>query len=181
MNLYGILIKEATLSCSHCDEMFKNERLLSYHKLYTHFVEEEKNGVSQCDLCLRYFQNTKNLKLHKTSLHYGRKEPKKGMKPQNIQCFICLDSPNYLNVEELKGHQESECHKEKVKSQVKVFCNVCKLNFEGDIEALQVHLKGEDHKKELDFLGEFYRSKFCVPCRKTFDSFEELKNHAAKD
>jgi len=117
---------------------------------------------------------------HKKLVHYGNTDPRKdGEKPENIKCFICEDSPSFLGPEGLKFHESSEEHKTKVNSRISVHCNMCREKFEGKVEALQEHLKGQKHEDEIKSLGDYDRAKFCVPCRKEFSNFKELKKHEA--
>jgi len=176
--VHGIFTVQPTLNCTHCDLKFNEQGLLWLHKQKVHSVSNADNLKSKCEMCLKYFYSSKNLKVHKKSVHFGNKESQEGRQIENIKCFLCADS-QFISLEGLKVHEESKEHQDNLKSRITVHCNVCRANFHGDVEALQLHLKMAEHEEEVQKLGNYDQGKFCVPCRQEFETFEQLKIHEA--
>jgi len=173
---HGILLDDCDLiHCTHCDMVFNVKKIFNSHKLNVHKVGCKEQNF-QCEICLKFLSAKKGLWDHKRIMHGIEKDTKTPM-GQIYKCFLCPGSAAYDKAEDLLEHEETEEHKKEVLSRISVHCNVCRINFDGNADALSTHLKGEEHKKQLADLGDFETNKFCVPCRQNFDSFEELKKH----
>jgi len=172
---------QQTLPCSHCDLIFQDTIHLKRHKLGVHQFGSKEQGHYQCGFCLKYFSDISYHKSHVKIVHYkGFKPSTTGQLPDNIKCFNCVGCPYYSTEEELKAHEDTEEHKNEINSRISVFCNVCKKNFKGSLEALKDHIESEDHQNELESLGNFERETFCIPCRVPFESFQDLCKHEGR-
>jgi len=168
------------LPCSHCDLIFRDPLHLKRHQLAAHHFGSSDQGNHQCGFCLNYFSDISNYRHHVKELHYKGFKPSEDKEPDNIKCFLCVNCPYCSTKEELKAHEDSEEHKSEINLRISVFCNLCKKNFEGNLEALKDHFESQDHQNELASLGDFDRETFCIPCRQSFGSFEELYTHEKK-
>jgi len=174
---------ESGIPCTHCDFSFPDSEVLKAHKLKAHILGSKQDGYSQCQYCLKFFMSKEELNEHETKKHFPScttttKTTTKNKKQLaiNINCFLCKKCPKISTLEDLKNHERSQMHKINL-SVVSVYCNVCRINFEGNVNALRTHLKTPGHLKELKSLNYFDLKLFCVPCRENFECTEDVAAH----
>ena len=147
---------ENPITCEICGKVFSQLSALNNHKKKRHVTEEELAKIScKCQKCDVNFSKAYDLNEHlKDCLSEEEKK--------NLKCLYC-ESENWLSAIAIIRHA-AEDHQ----SQLQV-CHICDKVLKSSLQKTHMWVHGKEKKTEK-----------CPQCTLTFNTIEQVKNHALK-